>query len=275
MKHFLIASFFVLMISPMVTGQTIDLMSYNIRFDNPGDTQNNWNDRKEMITDQLHFYEPDILGIQEGLDHQVKYLDDQLILYHYIGVGRSDGKTKGEYAAIFFNHRLFKPLEQGTFWLSETPEAASIGWDAAFERICTWVLLEHKKTGKQLRVFNTHFDHVGVQSRIESSKLIVKKINELSRQDEKIVLMGDFNATPDQKPIQRIKQAFQDSHDISKTRPFGPEGTFNGFNYNKPSVRRIDYIFVKNTKVLKYGSLNDPENLHFPSDHLPVFVTIQ
>jgi endonuclease/exonuclease/phosphatase family metal-dependent hydrolase len=276
MKKYLIPVFLCVFLSSVAMGQTVKLITYNIKYDDPNATENAWDKRKDIITSQITFYEPGVFGIQEGLDHQVKYLDNQLESYSYVGVGRDDGKTKGEYSAVYYKHGMFTVQDHGTFWLSETPGEPSVGWDAAMERICTWALLEHKASGKKLRVFNTHFDHRGEKARANSARLILQKMDEISKQGETIVLMGDLNALPDQEPIEVIDAKLKDTRIVSRTKPFGPEGTYNGFDYDEPSAkRRIDYIFVKDTEVLKYGVLNDPVNLHFPSDHFPVFAEIR
>ncbi|MEF8845548.1 MAG: endonuclease/exonuclease/phosphatase family protein [Bacteroidales bacterium] len=275
MKKYLIPVLLSLLLSSIAMGQTVKLITYNIRYDNPNATENAWDKRKDIITSQITFYEPGVFGIQEGLDHQVKYLNSQLESYSYVGVGRDDGETEGEYSAVYYNHNIFTELDHGTFWLSETPEQPSVGWDASMERICTWVLLEHEESGKKLRVFNTHFDHRGAKARANSARLILRKMEEISSTQETIALMGDLNALPDQEPIEVIAEKLKDARVVSQTPPFGPEGTYNGFNYTEPAQRRIDYIFVKDTGVLKYGVLNDPVNLHFPSDHFPVFAEIR
>lgn len=275
MKKYLILILFGLFLSQIAMSQSVKLITYNIKYDNPNATENAWDKRKDIITSQITFYEPGVFGIQEGLDHQVKYLDNQLESYRYVGVGREDGKTKGEYSAVYYNQNAFTELENGTFWLSKTPNKPSVGWDAALERICTWVLLEHKKSGKKLRVFNTHFDHRGEQARANSARLILRKIDDISRAGETVALMGDLNALPDQEPIEVISEKLKDARIVSQTPSFGPEGTYNGFNYTEPPNRRIDYIFVKDTEVMKYGVLNDPVNLHFPSDHFPVYAEIR
>jgi endonuclease/exonuclease/phosphatase family metal-dependent hydrolase len=253
----------------------MNVMTYNIRFDNPDDQNDSWDRRKDLILEQLLFYEPAVFGIQEGMHHQVQYLDDSLPGYEYVGVGRDDGRTGGEYSAVYYNHRLFTRVKDHTFWLSETPGEPSVGWDAAMERICTCVLLRDKKSGKQLWVFNTHFDHVGEKARRNSARLILDKINELNVDNHPVVLMGDLNAQPDDQPIQRIGSRMQDTRMISQTRPFGPEGTYNGFRFDEPVKRRIDYVFVDGLKVLKYGVLSDPENLQYPSDHFPVMARVK
>jgi len=256
-------------------GQDMTVMTYNIRFDNPNDDNDLWKRRKGLILEQLLFYEPAVFGIQEGMHHQVQYLDDSLPGYDYAGVGREDGQTGGEYSAIYYDRGLFTLLKDHTFWLSETPDEPSVGWDAAMERICTCVLLRHKESRRRVWVFNTHFDHVGEQARQNSARLILKKINEINQGNHPVVLMGDLNAQPDGQPIQRIEARMQDARLVTKTRPFGPEGTYNGFRFDEPVKRRIDYIFVDGLEVIKYGVLSDPENLQYPSDHFPVMARVR
>ena len=274
-KAFLLFFLFCLGASTLIYGQDMNVMTYNIRFDNPDDENDSWDRRKVLILEQLLFYEPAVFGIQEGMHHQVEYLDDSLPGYDYAGVARDDGKTGGEYSAVYYNLSLFTRVKDHTFWLSETPGEPSVGWDAAMERICTCVLLRHKKSGQQVWVFNTHFDHVGEQARRNSARLILDKINELNTGNHPVVLMGDLNAQPDDQPIQRIGSRMQDARLVTEIRPFGPEGTYNGFQFDEPVERRIDYIFVDSLKVIKYGVLSDPENLQYPSDHFPVIARVK
>jgi len=270
---FCIALFFL---SNTVLGQDYKMMTYNIRYDNPNDGENQWSKRKEFLSNQLLFHEPDILGIQEGLHHQVNYLDSILTKYSFIGIGRDDGKEKGEYSAIFYKTDKFQILKQSTFWLSKTPDTISVGWDASMERICTYGLFENIETNQSFWVFNTHFDHIGIEARLESSKLIVKKINELNSNNYQVVLMGDLNLEPESKPIQYLSQIMNDSKNSSLLEPFGPNGTFNDFQFDKPVIKRIDYIFTSknNIAVKKYAVLSDSKKLKYSSDHLPVYVEL-
>ncbi|WP_239986485.1 MULTISPECIES: endonuclease/exonuclease/phosphatase family protein [Arenibacter] len=255
--------------------QTTNLISFNIKYDNTGDTINNWNDRKASLAKLIQHYDADIVGIQEGLYNQVDYLNTALTSYAYVGIGRDDGKQKGEYSAIFYNTDKFKILKTNTFWLSETPEKVSVGWDASLERICTYALFQNINTKKQFWVFNTHFDHRGVQARINSAQLIYKKINEINTSKLPVILMGDLNLTPDSEPIQYLKKNLTDAMEISKQPFYGPIGTFNGFNQDRIMENRIDYFFVKNVDVLSYTHIDDrmPNNKHV-SDHLPILMTI-
>ena len=168
-------------------------------------------------------------------------------------------------------------LKKGTFWLSPTPEKPSKGWDAALNRIVTWGKFQSKVTGKQFLVFNTHFDHRGVEARKNSAALIRNKIEEMTYNNNlPVILTGDFNLTPDQEPISLIKKYLSDARDISEESPYGPLGTFSGFNWNSPLNNRIDYIFCYGpVKVLKYAVISDSKEQRYPSDHLPVFAKVQ
>lgn len=256
--------------------QTVKVMSYNIRLDHAGDGDNRWDNRKEQLAGQVKFYEPDFMGVQEALPNQMAYLSLQFNNhYDAIGVGRDDGAKKGEYSAIFYNIQKYKLLRQSTFWLSETPNVPSTGWDAALNRICTYGLFQDKQSGKKIWVFNTHFDHVGEKARAESAKLILQKIKEVNKDSLPFVLTGDFNLEPDSEPVTIIKQQLNDTKDVAKLT-FGPEGTFNAFEFTKPVTRRIDYIFVpKSMKVKKYAVLSDSQNCRYLSDHLPVYAELE
>ncbi|WP_317131314.1 endonuclease/exonuclease/phosphatase family protein [Polaribacter sp. IC073] len=251
-------------------------MTYNIRYDNSNDGKNQWSKRNVFLTDQIAYNQPDVFGIQEGLQHQVRYLDSVFVAYSYIGIGRDDGKTKGEFSAIFYNKEKFNIIKEGTFWLSKTPNEISIGWDAAMERICTYGLFENKNNSEQFWVFNTHFDHIGDIARVKSAALILEKIKELNTKSLPVIVMGDFNLKPETAPIQLLSEALNDTKSVSISKPFGPLGTFNGFNFNKPVTDRIDYIFTNKeaVKVLKYAVLSDSKDCKYPSDHLPVIVEL-
>ena len=257
--------------------QTIRLMTYNIRYDNPADGENNWHNRKAGLVRQLKFHEPGIFGIQEGLAHQVAYLDSSLSSYSYFGVGRDDGKQKGEYSAVFYDTGLFRLGDQSTFWLSETPEEISVGWDAALERICTCALFEHKASGRKMWVFNTHFDHIGEKARENSAALILERMASMNTDGYPAVLMGDFNLEPGTTAIQSITKKMDDTRYAATLVSFGPDATFNDFRFNVPPSKRIDYIFTSpgSIRVLKYAVLTDSQNGRYYSDHLPVFAVIE
>lgn len=253
----------------------IKVMTYNIRVDFGGDGENNWEFRRDFLAGQIRFHLPDFLGTQEGKSHQLAYLLKELPNYGYIGISRDDSDTAGEFSAIFFNMAKFKIIKQSTFWLSETPEKKSKGWDAALERICTYGLFEEIATGKKFYVFNTHFDHIGETARTNSAKLILEKIGELNPEKLPVIVTGDFNAEPTSDAYKTMTQSMNDSRLTSKDKPIGPPGTFNGFKFDKPVTLLIDYIFTsKDISVLKYAVLNDSRDKKYPSDHLPVLAII-
>lgn len=221
-------------------------------------------------------HKPCFLGVQEAQSHQMAFLDSVLVQYDYIGVGRDDGASGGEFSAIFYPTNQFTCLEQRTFWLSETPDTVSMGWDAAFKRVCTYGLFMHKATRERFWVFNTHFDHVGVIARKKSAALILEKIDAVTKGFRfPVILMGDFNATPEEDPFQLIISKLSYAKDISRTPFSGISGTFNGFIIDVVPERLIDYVFVKHLEVLEYKHLEDltPEG-RWISDHLPVVARV-
>ncbi|MEH6703763.1 endonuclease/exonuclease/phosphatase family protein [Galbibacter orientalis] len=256
----------------LLSAQDLKVMTYNIKYDNPSDTANNWQSRKEFLISQLNFYAPDIFGTQEGLHNQLEDIQRELKNYKYIGIGRDQGDTKGEYSAIFYNTKKYEVENESTFWLSPTPEKPSKGWDAALNRICTYATFKDKKSGKEFLVFNTHFDHVGNVARLESSKLILKKMKELNPKNLPVVLTGDFNLDSTSEGVVAIKKEMLDSHLEAGENAFGPDGTFNGFHFEKPVKNKIDFVFISKNdfSVLKSGILSDSKNLKYPSDHFPV-----
>lgn len=253
--------------------QPFTVASYNIRYNNPGDSLNAWPLRKEVVRRLINFHEIDLLGVQEALHDQILDLAE-IKRFAWVGVGRDDGKTKGEYSAIFYDKTVFEAIESGTFWLSPTPDRVSKGWDADLERICTWAKFRHIASGQVFFHFNTHFDHRGEQARQESAKLLVAKATEMAGSLPTLIT-GDFNALPASIAIQRMTASFIDSKSVSKLAPYGPEGTTNSFDYLHPLDKRIDYIFVSRAvKVLKYGVLTDHYDRRYPSDHLPVVAKV-
>lgn len=272
MRYLLTVFSFVVSLFPTFGQTDMTVLTYNIRYDNPGDGDDVWPKRRDFLVGQLRFQAPDIFGIQEGLHRQVVYLSEQLPAYTRIGAGRDDGKEGGEYSALFFLKKRFGVLASGTFWLSETPDTVSKGWDAALPRICTFAHLHDSLSDKNLWVFNTHFDHMGKEARRRSAELILLKIKEKNVSYAPVVLLGDFNAEPLEDPISVLKRSLADARSASEEPPFGPEGTFNGFKFHEPVQRRIDYIFFnqKDLTVKRHAVLSDSRDCHYPSDHLPV-----
>ena len=252
------------------------IMTYNLRLDLASDGENAWPNRKEFLSSQVQFYSPDLMGVQEARPNQMADLKGVLKNYKTIGTGR-DGVDQGEFSAIFYNANKFKVEKEHTFWLSETPEEFSKGWDAAYPRICTYGLFTSLENGKQLWVFNTHLDHKGPQAQLKGIQLILDKIATLNTINLPVVLMGDFNVEPDSKLITNLKLKMNDSKELAKIS-FGSNGTFNGFKFDEPVTRRIDYIMLSKSNSLeveKYGVLSSSIDLKYPSDHFPVLVDLR
>ena len=251
--------------------EKINIMTYNIRLDTEADGINMWDNRKEGVLSLIKEESVDILGIQEGLPSQIEYLSKELDGYSMIGEGR-DGRNNGEYSAIYYRNKKMNLIETETFWLSETPEMPSIGWDAAINRIVTLGIFKIKKSKKELIVYNTHFDHIGKIAREKSVGVILKHIKENDFQNRPLIVMGDFNLSPEDLPIELLSNELNDSFKLLPLE--NPVGTFNGFDLDSKLLDRIDYIFTKNIKITNYKHLNKklPSGL-WPSDHLPILIT--
>ncbi len=256
--------------------QEVKVATYNIRFNNPADGANTWENRVSMVTSLLNEHAPDVVGLQEALIGQIHDIKKGLPGYGWIGVGRDDGKKAGEFSPIFYKEEKLEILSNGTFWLNQTPEKPGLGWDAACNRVCTWAQFRVKSSGKMVAVFNTHFDHVGVEARKNSVALILGKVKILAPGSQPVVVMGDFNLPPEAEPIKLLAVELSDSRQVTQQPPKGPLGTFNGFNPNHPLDKRIDYIFVN--KYISVVSYHVPAALadnRYPSDHLPVVIKAQ
>ena len=255
-------------------GQSFRVMSYNIRYDNPGDGLNDWNHRRDFLMDQVLTNNPDILGIQESLPAQVEYIASKLKGYGHVGVGR-DEDGKGESTTIFYRTARFELKEQQLFWLSETPDKMSKGWDAAIRRICTYALLYDKEQHHMFWVFNAHFDHVGKDARLQSARLILRRIEEVNVNHLPAILMGDFNATPDSDPIKILGSQMKEARLVAVAKSEGPAGSFNGFDSAKPATQLIDHFFVSNeVHINTYAVILESRDSHYPSDHFPVQVDV-
>lgn len=304
MKHSFLFLLLLLFFATQTSAQML-VGSYNIRYKNAGDSINGdlWPKRYQVICDQVNFISPDIFGAQEVLHNQLTDMLARLDGYDFIGVGRDDGKTAGEYAAIFYRNDRLRLLDQGSFWLSETPDSPSLGWDAACVRICTWGRFAGQTAtdDEAFYFFNTHLDHVGVTARREAARLIVDKIRDIAR-GAPVFLTGDFNVDQNDEIYVILTQSglLQDAFAVARLR-FAENGTFNSFDPELFTTSRIDHIFVSpGTRVDAVGVLTDgywlpeaeatdsikgrdaPQQINFgkrsrrlPSDHYPVFVRIQ
>ncbi len=265
-------------------GSPFTVVTYNIRYDNPGDGANGWAVRREAMVGYLRETKADLIGTQEVLPQQRDYLAEQLTDFAHYSVGRDDG-VKGEATPIFYRKDRYELQGKGTFWLSDAPDKpGSKGWDAGLPRVVSWLKLRDKQAAKSLLIVNTHFDNRGVQARLESAKLLVKKIDELAGDGTDrlpVVLTGDFNCTAKQEPYRVLAgkideqgravepDALLDAQFISRQPHAGGDSTSNGFREIRPGAK-IDFIFVRGLAVASHR-IDDPrvEN-RFVSDHQPV-----
>lgn len=283
---FFVAVFLLFLLFPGVYSQQLlkpehpfRLVSYNIRFDNPNDGDNLWANRSERVANLLRFHKADIFCLQEALINQLEDLEAEFPEFDYYGVGRDDGKIKGEFCPVFYDAGRFEKTDYGTFWLSETPEKpGSTGWFATLPRIASWVKFRDKATGKILYVFNTHLDHASETARVRGSELIMQKITEICN-GLPVFLCGDFNAKPGSEPYNNVvnignenRQLF-DARTASEYQHHGPSFTYVGWDLTGVPGNIIDYIFVSpEVKVMQHGILGDNADGVYPSDHLPVLI---
>lgn len=292
-----------LLISFCLQAETMVVATFNIRNANGGDSisGNGWGQRYPYIAQIVQFHGFEIFGTQEGKYHQLQDLKAAMPGYDYIGVGRDDGKQAGEFSAIFYKTDRFEVLEHGDFWLSPETDHPNKGWDAALPRICTWGKFKEKNSGFEFIYFNLHMDHIGVQARSESAKLILQKVKEQPSHIP-VILSGDFNVdqTNESYALLNNSGVMRDAYEMADLR-YAPNGTFNGFHPDRMTTSRIDHIFLSDDfQVLKYGILTDTyrtpvkesaekeKNGNFPkevsmqkyearmpSDHFPVMIVVE
>lgn len=256
--------------------RNIRVITFNIRYDNPGDKINAWPHRAAMVCEFLKKERPDLFGLQEALWHQYKAIDSALTGYSSVAVGRDDGKMKGETNPVFFNKKRFEKVRDNTFWLSATPQIAGTkGWGASLPRVVTWVELIEKGSGRKLFYFNTHFAHDSDSARVMSAGILLKEVKRIAG-NERFIITGDFNMSPESKAYSILTESgyanafLKDSYDLSVSKPEGPTYTTNSWS-DKPGRNRIDYVFVTNgAKVHNHRTVIKKEGEVFISDHWPV-----
>ena len=283
MKNIIMLIFVLLLSATTALAQPLYVGSYNIRYQNDDDARNGngWKRRCPVVCGQLLFEHPDIFGAQEVLHGQLTDMLAQLPGYGYIGVGRDDGATKGEYAPIFYDKQKLRLLDGGHFWLSETPDKPALGWDAACVRICTWGKFRDLVNKRTFFFFNLHMDHVGVVARREGARLVVERIRNMAN-GKPVILTGDFNVdqTDEIYGIFTRSGLLNDSYAHARMK-FAENGTFNAYHQERLTQSRIDHVFVSPSfTVERYGILTntywvqqaDSIERRLPSDHYPVFV---
>lgn len=259
-----------------ILAQQMTIGTYNIRYDNPRDSGNLWINRAPVVSALIRFHDFDIFGTQEGYKNQLDDISNTLTQYNRYGVGRNDGIDKGEHSAIYYKKDEFNLLNKGDFWLSQTPDTPSLGWDATCcNRICSWVYLQHKKSKKKFYVFNAHYDHQGVEARKESSKLILQRIKTIAR-NEPVIFMGDLNGSHSSEWYLAIANSniLKDTYKEVKF-PYANNASHNSFGASRGRTDIIDHIFITNHfDVSRWGVLTDTYHGKFPSDHFPVLVEV-
>lgn len=280
MKKYILLAILLVLSARLVAQKNYNVATFNIRFATEADGVNQWNNRKEKVVSTIRFHELAICGMQEALIGQINDVLKGLPTYAYVGVGRDDGKEKGEFSPIIFDKARFELLKTATFWLNEHPESVGFGWDAHFNRVVTWAYFKDKLTKKKFYVFNTHFDHQGEIARRESAKLLLNKIQEIAGKNTPYIVMGDFNAKPQDEPIKILtnnNQPFflKNSIELSEMPHFGPTGTFNGFAAKERDDDPIDYIFANDTffAIKAHATLAGTWQGLFASDHFAVMAT--
>lgn len=248
--------------------QEVSVISYNIRYMNDKDGDNSWKFRKQASINMVNEEQPTVFGLQEAVKAQVDFLQENLPDYAHYGVGRDDGKEKGEFMAIFYKKDEVELLDKGTFWLSATPDTPSKGWDAQCFRTCTWTIFKCKSTSKQFAFLNTHLDHRGKQAQELGMKTIVEKIGKLIPKDIPVFLSGDFNTRTDNPIYEPLKAIMTDSRELAAETDH--RGTYTGWRVRENPVV-VDHIFVRGAEVDKFQVLCD-KNYGAPyiSDHYPV-----
>lgn len=260
---------------------SLRMMTYNIRFDNPADGVHAWPNRKELVASVIRFHKADIIGVQEALEYQIQDLMELLPGYDWVGVGRNEDGG-GEFSAILYRSSVVAVKAAQTFWLSESPdEPGSKSWDSSLPRIATWAHFVTSSDGRELFVLNTHFDHRGEQARLESARLIKEQVSKLAN-GLPVIVMGDLNATSEQPPLVLLSdtplsdgRSLRDGFVHSIVPHHGPASTWTGFT-KIAADRRIDYIFASEDLPIHYHAiLTDKLEDRYPSDHLPVLVEVE
>lgn len=251
----------------------LKVMSYNIRLGSATDGTNSWMYRCPATLEMLEDQKPDVIGLQEALRDQVMFIEEFTKDYDYVGVGREDGKKEGEHMAIFWNKKTVKLMKWGTFWLSETPEKPSMGWDAACYRTATWALMKDKRTGEKFYFVNTHLDHVGAEARKNGLKLIVERIGQINPEGYPMVLTGDFNIKPSAPELKDLDACMKSARKVALTTD--SHNTFNNWGKAKSDMI-IDYIYISGfSSCLEYQTVTKKyAQRTYISDHYPIFARL-
>ena len=251
----------------------LKVISYNIRMGAAKDGTNSWEFRYPATALMIEDQKPDVFGLQEAFSYQVRFIAENFKDYDNVGVGRDNGKDKGEFMSIFWNKKTVKMIKWGTFWLSETPEKPSMGWDAACKRTATWALMKDKRTGKMFYFVNTHLDHKGKEAQRKGLELIVSRIDEINPKGFPMVLTGDFNIKPDNTALKGLEERMQSARKIAPKTDNA--ATFNNWGKAKADMV-IDYIYVSGFSACpEYHTINEKYgDWKYISDHYPIYAKL-
>ena len=256
--------------------QSLKTMTYNIRLNTTSDGVNAWPNRKEKVFELIKKHSPDAFGVQEAVPEQMQDLAKALTDYAFVGVGREDGRDKGEYTAIFYKKSRLRVVVSSSFWLSETPDVpGSKSWDAAITRMVTWAQFEDKQSNQSFLMVTTHFDHMGKVARLQSAMVIKSWIKEKTTEKKlPVILCGDFNFQPSEEPYGKLVASTEPT--LYDARPGEDKrGTFCGFEKGKMECPIIDYIFhTMEWRIESFEVLQENDGIYYPSDHLPVVATV-
>lgn len=274
MKKILFAILSIALILPTANSckkneQTLKVISYNIRVGSAPDGENHWDKRKTATPAMIEDQKPDIFGLQEALKMQLDYIEETCPDYDHVGVHRDDGKEKGEVMAIFWNTKTQEMIKWGNFWLSETPEIPSKGWDAACFRTATWALLKDKRYKKFYYYVNTHLDHIGQEARAKGLSLIVDRIDDINPEGYPMILTGDFNVELGDPCLKSLEGRMESVRDIAPVTD--SLITYNGWGATDRSSA-IDYIYESGFKAApSFETITKTyKDVPFISDHYPV-----
>ena len=248
------------------------IMSFNIRCGDVG--KETWEDRIGIVSQTMLESEADSIGVQEATPGWMAALNENIgEKYAYVGVGRDDGANKGEYSAVFYLKDKYTALDSGTFWLSDTPDKVSFGWDAACRRVCSWVVLENKQTGEKYVHLNSHFDHVGVAARENSVKLILDKAAEFT--DMPVVFTADLNVIQGSDNYNQFinSKILRDTKfDTSDTMSYC---TYHDTKPEKHAKDIIDYVLINDHfDTIAYRVVTEGIDGRYVSDHYPIYADI-
>ena len=250
---------------------SVSVMSYNIRYGKAKDGTNSWLLRCNATIEMMNDKRPDLMGVQEALDFQLKFVKEYTKGYAWVGVGRDDGKHKGEHMSIFYNKKNISLIKWGNWYLSETPDKVSTGWDAKYPRTATWALFRDKRSGKKFFYVNTHLDHIGAVAQAEGLKLIQRKIAEMNPKGWPLILSGDLNILPDNPAILELDKTMKSARDVAAKTD--RHASFNGWG---KADKIIDYIYFSGfSRCASFETVTkEYDGRKFISDHHPIIAVL-